>query len=74
MISAKFKGKNFMTPHVIEYGETENYIYELSWGHGSEPNSELYGVTVLNKDGSRTEGLSTCFNTEEQAKQHIQTL
>ena len=72
MISQKFKGKNFMPPHVIEYGETDDYIYELS--NGKFVRDYIYGVTVLNKDGSRTEGLSTCFDTLEEAETYIQTL
>ena len=45
-----FKGKNFMTPNVIRYGETDNFYYELSKGQGIS-GGDIYGVTVITKDG-----------------------
>ena len=47
-ISSYFRNKNFMTPTVVRYGETEHLIYELSLGKGFSQNT-IYGVTVLTK-------------------------
>jgi hypothetical protein len=45
----EFRGsKNFMTPHVIEYGNVKaNIAYELSDGEGFS-HETIYGVTVVN--------------------------
>lgn len=55
--------KNFITNHIIEYGETEDYYYELA--HSGEPfmGRMIVGVTVLEKkDLDRKSDLSTSFS------------
>lgn len=66
------KGKNIMTPNIIEFGEVgDNYnlVYELSEGTGfsGEP---VFGVTVLEvlDDGTvkrRSDKSKLCFSLEE---------
>lgn len=62
-----FKGKNFVTPTVIEYGETKDSYYELSVG--TFMNRLVYGVTVANDNGSMGG-----FETEALAREYIDTL
>ena len=42
-----FKGKNFMTPDIIEYGCSDTYLYEFASGTGIERGTKMYGVTVI---------------------------
>ena len=69
-LAQHFKGVNPLTPNIIEYGQTDNYIYELSQGRGFD-GPEMYGVTVKNKDGTDP-GLSQGgFKTERAARMYI---
>ena len=66
------KGKNFMTPRILEYIEIRTGVAELSEGYWTS-NIKLYGVTVvqgqfLNQD------LSKVFRTLEKAIDYIKTL
>ena len=50
-----FNGQpNFMTPRILNVGETDKYIYELSEGEGIERET-IYGLTFLTKEGKRIE-------------------
>lgn len=71
-ISKQFKGRNFMTPDVIRYGEiNEHAVYELSSGTGIF-SADLFGVTV--KGTGDDFGLSKCFETREEAEVYIKEL
>ena len=69
---------NFMTPKVIKYGQTSNYLYELSEGRGLG-NNKVYGVTVLSlspidKKIHHHKELSDCFFTLGQAITYVKEL
>jgi hypothetical protein len=49
---------NFMTPDVIGYGMSGDYLFEISTGR----DRSLFGVTVITK-GLEKSALSTCFDT-----------
>lgn len=72
-LSKFFKGRNFLTPVVIEYGETENYIYELSKENENPSSIGIYGVTVVTKTGEETT-LNKCCNSFREAQTYIETL
>ena len=63
---------NFMTPELIEYRIVGQYAVELSRGSGIW-NNALYGVTVLELDGSRT-SLGACFDTPEDMLGYVAQL
>ncbi len=70
----KLKGKNFMTPNVIEYLDLENgLMIEVSEGTGFN-NRPIFGVTVINADGSRNHIDSDLFQTRLKAYIHVKTL
>lgn len=78
MFSQKYKSPNLMTPIIIEYGETKEHVYELSKNVETDYAlrtwmSPLFGVTVLTKDGEKSE-LSTCFDTYDTAKAFAEKL
>lgn len=66
------KGKNFITPYVIDYYEIKNGVCELSKGRGFF-SDYLYGVTVV-QNGIKNDEISTCFQEEEEAKNYINSL
>lgn len=66
------KGKNFMTPDILDYGRTKSYFWELSTGRGMT-NQPIFGVTVITHTGEQT-NLSNCFHSLESAKSHIESL
>lgn len=74
-----FKGRNFMTPVVIEYGKIGDRYYELSRSQKTSPlvndavkkagfAENLYGVTVSAGEGSAV------FHSEKDARDHIEAL
>lgn len=66
------KGRNFMTPQVIEYIKIKGGVVELSTGDkflGTKP----YGVTVV-KDNKHDHDLSKCFWSIEEANEYINSL
>ena len=84
-IAREFKGKNFMTPKILRYGQAGNVLYELSYGTGIYGDSDLYGVTVLEKQDGKwvsshaahenfDDVLSQVFYSREEAETHIKTL
>ena len=67
--------KNFTTPHVVRYGSTGMYFYELSEGtllYGDT----VYGVTVLYKDDVYADvgDKNMCFYSIEEAELYIKLL
>ncbi len=72
-IGRHFKGRNFMTPDIINYGESGSYIYELSSGRNICGTSLMYGVTVKQCNGDSTELGRKC-DTKQEALDYIRTL
>jgi len=66
--------KNVMTPHIMGFLRRGDYVIELSRGKGIFT-PFMYGVTVVNlltkKQGY---DLSACFDTEQEARDYINTL
>lgn len=57
------KGRNFMTPHTVEFGWIikDKVAYELSRGEGIE-HDEIFGVTLAhNVQEDRKADLNQCF-------------
>jgi hypothetical protein len=69
-----YEGKtNFMTGQIERYGKAGKYLYELSSGMGIN-GTRIYGLTVLHLDGSKTEGLNSCFVCLKTAERFIKSL
>lgn len=73
-----FKGqKHTVTPHIMRYGKTGLYFYELSRDDGSRYNP-VFGVTVLSIDSEMKiryeRKLSRCFATKKDAEDYINNL
>lgn len=66
------KGKNIITPNTLRHIAVGPYYVEITWGR-SMSNKALYGVTVLNKDGSRTK-LSECFGAPADVIDYVEQL
>jgi hypothetical protein len=67
------KGKNFMTPDVVRFGQQGDYVYELS--KGEFLGDEIYGVTVVDlRTKSKRDDLSSSFQSYEQANDYINDL
>lgn len=54
-ISTYFKGRNMMTPEVIDYGEIEGrnskrIFFEISTGTGFLSNEPIFGLTFVSVD------------------------
>ncbi len=75
MTSNIFKGRNFMTPDIIEYGHTKNGLkYELSEGRGFN-NDKIFGVTVGNKLSTEVDhDKSDMFYSLQDARDYINTI
>lgn len=74
-ISAIFRrvygsNQNFMTPKVMDYGQRGRFVWELSSGRGMS-NQPIYGVTIIEVDGSRRLDLSRMFPSEHAARKYI---
>ena len=70
-----FPGKNFITPHIIDYGQTEKFFYELSSGRDIKGDGKLYGVTLAHKGTLEKEyDLSQCFPSRREAEEYIKSL
>lgn len=72
-IGRMFRGRNFITPVVITFGETDEHVYELSKETETPSMLGLHGVTVLTKQGKTTD-LNKCCNSYAEAVEYIQTL
>ena len=64
--------KNFLTPSVVEYGQRGRCLYEISTGTGIGGRA-IYGVTVLDLDGTHRHDLSTSAGSLADAKAHIRS-
>lgn len=67
---------NFMTPAIHYRAFVGPYAVELSEGSSIMGSGSIYGVTVLNQDGSRpaNSGLSQCFHSYTDAQEYIVSL
>lgn len=64
--------KNSTTPYVVRYGEIGEVIYELA--EGIMFNKVLYGISVLEKDGTKREDLNKCSFSLKEAEEYIASL
>ena len=64
---------NFMSPEVVFYQLVGRFAVELSRGAGFSPGTSIYGVTVLEMDGRRTD-LSQSFGTHAEAIIYLEGL
>lgn len=70
----KLKGHNFMTPNVIEYFDLTNGLFiEVSEGTGFN-NDPIFGITVINADGTQNHDKSTMFQSKDDAYGYVGTL
>jgi hypothetical protein len=61
--------KNIMTPDIIGYYVIGNHYVEVSTGRGITTDV-VYGITVLNLDGSKCEELNKCVFSKEEIIEH----
>ena len=64
---------NFMSPEVVSYQIVGRFAVELYRGAGFTPGTSIYGVTVLELDGRRTD-LSQSFGTDAEATAYLEGL
>ena len=70
---AVVKGKNFITPEIMRYGQQGDYVYELS--KGAWLDAGLYGVTVVDlRTNKHRNDLSRSFTDYKQANEYINDL
>lgn len=60
---------NVVTPTVLFYGRRGEQVYELSFGEMLK--EQVFGVTVLDQDGTPRHDLSTCFFIRQDAEAYI---
>jgi hypothetical protein len=64
-ISKAYNGRtNFLTPARVKCGEAYNLYYEISRGTGIA-HERIYGLTVIEKNGTKRPDLSRCFNGQD---------
>jgi hypothetical protein len=63
--------KNFITREIVRYGRQGRLLYELSEGTGFEPGTKIYGVTVLEEDGTKRNDLAQAFSLLSKAEAYI---
>lgn len=68
-IKTYFKGKNSMTPTILEYGQRKNYVFELS--EGMFMGNKIFGVTVVDPENQEDNSLSESFDSLNEAYAHI---
>jgi len=68
-IRSYFKGRNFVTPIVLDYGEKSGCVYELS--EGEIFNNKVFGVSVIKIGCNRKDNLSRSFSTLNDAYRYI---
>ena len=66
----KTQGKNFMTPEIIRYIDSDRYLIELSRGTGFD-HEPIYGVTVATITGRPLFDESQMFHSLEEAEGYI---
>lgn len=65
------KGKNMMTPEILEYDFTSKGLaYELSTGRDFN-NRKIFGVTFLTKDGDTCHDINQLFYNKDEAYSYI---
>jgi len=71
------KGKNIMTPHIVEYGNSGRFLFEISEGTGFD-REPIFGVTVLelleDETVKRRCDLNKLFDDLEEARTHAEEL
>lgn len=68
------KGENFITPKILDYYVTGDYLCELSQGTDFDGN-KVFGVTVANAEtGKHEHGLSKLWETKKKAIAYIAVL
>lgn len=66
------KGKNVMTPHILNYIAIPNGIVEISEGRGIT-NNKIFGVTVV-ENYTQNHDKSTLFHSEEEVIKYVNEL
>lgn len=61
---------NFLTPDHVQSGKRGRLLYEISSGEGLG-GAALYGVTVIELDGTRRKDLSDCFPSLAEAQAYV---
>jgi hypothetical protein len=73
IVTAHLKGRNFLTPEVIEYVHIKRGLAcELS--RGGFMDTKLFGVTVVDSMLGQMSDLSDCFSSEDEARAYIESL
>lgn len=62
--TCNFKGKNFMTPNIVNTGKINGLLIELSYGTGMSHNL-IFGVSVLDRSGERHKESQCCHSLTE---------
>lgn len=68
-IKSYFKGRNFVTPIVLDYGYKGKLVYELS--EGDFLGDKIFGVTVVNTEDVEDKSLSRSFDSLNEAYRFI---
>jgi len=66
------RGKNFMTPQIIEYKKINDFIIEISTG-SKFLDTEMYGVTVIKGTTIRND-LSKCVHSLKEVEEYLEEL
>ena len=70
-IHREFSGTNFLTPTILDYGQRQEYVYELSEGDGIF-GGKIFGVTVRNIKTKQDEhDMSEMFHSLNAAYRYI---
>ena len=70
MFFSKFS-KNILTPEVINYFDTEDFLIELSKGKSINSGRYFYGVTVHERKSKKLYNLQPLFTSKEEAFYYI---
>ena len=74
-LSQYFKGRNFVTPQIIGYGEKGKLAYELSRGKGIFDHNPLFGLTVVDKETRETlQDKSSVFHSADELNKAVESL
>lgn len=68
--------RNFMTPNIERRGwvASGRHAYEISWGYGMDRNTKIYGVTIVDADGTRNHELSECAHSLGEAEAKLEEI
>jgi len=69
-------GRNFMTPHVRRIGMVAGgrHAYEISSGEGFTRGTTIYGVSIVDADGSKNSELSGCVDSMRAAEEKLESI